>query len=145
MTTTSVLVVRGLYWWSTAVGVISAVMLVGLGRADWMCLFASGFLIVLGVAADRFNNSFRARQLSDALAYAAHTHNKDFQTQRRELAMRLYCLAEPPARQWVHNIHSARILMEEALVALTGRFAQIVAKLDATMETSRRVVGLDPN
>lgn len=116
-----------------------AVLLVG-GPRPWPI----GLAITLCIAtflADRRCARLLTRAIGEAHEQANNLQRHHMLKEMEALASSLRELAERPVRIWGDHIQTARTQMEKAIVILSARFAEIVEKLDSTMEASRRVVG----
>lgn len=126
-----------------ASGVAGSLAVAATGWPGLPAMATAGALLIAGL--------FGQRAANRAWQDAARRHAESAAQQCRQATLdalghaseRLHELGTRPVRIWATHIQTARGQMEEALIALSARFAQIVVKLDNTMEASRRVVGLE--
>ena len=125
-------------WSCTALASIGALAIVLLAGVDSASLVCSAALIGGGIAAARWNARIGEALRAQAEMALAARMDSDNHT-GAETCLDELCRQALPI--WQRHIETARVQTEDAVTALTGRFAALVQRLNTAVNASRQAGG----
>jgi methyl-accepting chemotaxis protein len=133
----------GLPWLhAPAVAVLGAVLLLAAGEGGGIRIALATALVVAGVVAGRLSlQAFRRRMHAALAAAEAERRAEDAARAATRQGNGLEALCRGVLPVWARQIDAARRQTEEAITALSGRFAGIAEKLEAAEAASRDAAG----
>ncbi len=133
----------GLPWQhAPAVAVLGAVMLLAAGGGGGLSIALAAALVVAGGVAGRMSLAACRQGIRHALEQAdaaRRTEAAARAAERRQAGLDALCGSVLPV--WARQIEAARRQTEEAITALSGRFAGIAEKLEAAESASHDAAG----
>jgi|CXWL01.1.fsa_nt_gi methyl-accepting chemotaxis protein len=126
-------------------GVVGAVLLLMQHEWHWGTAVSAFGLLGLGVLAGWKLSTDHDRRLAAALRDRDSASAMEREAAIQQVGANLQALASQVLSVWGKQIDASRKRMDEAFVALTARFSEIVHRLNDAVNASRMAVGSSPD
>ena len=123
------------------VSVVGGILLLALEQLRWETVISAAGLLALGMFAGWRVSLECGRSVSEALRARERRDLDARDAAIEQVSGNLQALASQVLSVWRKQIESSRKRMEDAFVALTVRFSEIVQRLHDAVEASRKAVG----
>jgi len=133
---------NSLFWIVSGLGVAGAVLLLLLSGMDWVTIIAAGIFLLFAAAVAWWLGRRHVAQLGVAVTQAISRARAEHQIEHENApagGLEEVCVEAVPI--WSKQIETSRIQTEDAILALSGRFAGIYAKLEAAVRASQGAAG----